>query len=174
MLRAKGPIVPLMAAALALVGGCRQKETGPEAGASATAPVVAATPAPVTRMSPAQNPLTDFVRLDADRDGRVSSAEYAQANQALFDRIDMEHDGNLGPGELDAAVTALGGVDGLTTPHLLALADTDHDGKLTLAEWMAFANARFTRIDVNGDGFIDRAEWDAPQPAPSAGPDALP
>ena len=49
-------------------------------------------------------------------------------------------------------------------------ADTDGDGKISLAEWAAFRAKRqsagdptksFARIDSNKDGFLDRAELDA-------------
>lgn len=49
-------------------------------------------------------------------------------------------------------------------------ADTDNDGKVSLAEWTAFQTERkakgdpaksFARMDTNKDGFVDRAELDA-------------
>ena len=49
-------------------------------------------------------------------------------------------------------------------------ADTDNDGKVSLAEWTAFQTARkakgdpaksFARIDANKDGFVDKGELDA-------------
>ena len=48
-------------------------------------------------------------------------------------------------------------------------ADTDNDGKVSLAEWTAFQTARkakgdpaksFARMDTNKDGFVDKAELD--------------
>ncbi|RWA77459.1 EF-hand domain-containing protein [Mesorhizobium sp.] len=49
-------------------------------------------------------------------------------------------------------------------------ADTDGDGKVSLAEWTAFQTGRkakgdparsFARMDANHDGFIDKSELDA-------------
>ncbi|TPI48955.1 acid-shock protein [Mesorhizobium sp. B2-9-1] len=49
-------------------------------------------------------------------------------------------------------------------------ADTDNDGKVSLAEWTAFQTARkakgdpaksFARMDTSKDGFVDKAEPDA-------------
>jgi len=41
--------------------------------------------------------------------------------------------------------------------------DTDHDGKISKKEWMAFQEKQFKRFDKNGDGFITkdevRADW---------------
>ena len=63
--------------------------------------------------------------------------------------------------------------------------DTDHDGKVTLAEFKAMNAERqtrmFTRMDANKDGKITQAEMDAARkrmetegrgPPPGAGPDA--
>jgi EF hand len=49
-------------------------------------------------------------------------------------------------------------------------ADTDNDGKVSLAEWTAFQTARkakgdpaksFARMDADKDGFVDKGELDA-------------
>lgn len=160
--RRAGVLAACMVAALALTG-CEQKETGPDVTATAPAPVVAPSLPPVTAVPASQNPLADFAALDPDGDGRVSSADYARSSQALFEMIDMEHDGNLALAELQSGAAALGDIDGLTPAKLLGIADNDHDGKLTLSEWMAFNNARFDLIDRNDDGVVDSAEWDAPR-----------
>lgn len=150
--------------ALCLAGCNQHKQTGPDVSASETAPVVAPPMPAVTAVPGDAHPMAGFETLDRDRDGRISSAEHAQAAQVLFEMIDMEHDGNLGIDELKAAAPALADIDGLIPDRLMAIADADHDAKLTLSEWMAFANARFGLLDRNDDGFIDRAEWDAPHP----------
>ena len=36
--------------------------------------------------------------------------------------------------------------------------DTNHDGKISKAEWMAFQEKQFRLLDKNGDGFITRDE----------------
>ncbi|MBF5090305.1 hypothetical protein F1640_09830 [Novosphingobium sp. NBM11] len=165
--------IALLAGLIALAG-CEHKETGPEEqDTRTTAPVVAAPAPAVTAVPPTVHPLSDFATLDANHDGRIASAEYARAAQSLFEMIDMEHDGTVTLQELEAARGVLGDLDGLDPKRILALADADQDGKLTLGEWMAFNNARFDRIDANDDGFIDRAEWNAPHPAPPE-PSAIP
>lgn len=165
MLRKSTYLLAPFCAAL-LLAGCdgKEKETGPDVFPTASIPAVAPPEAPVTAVPPSSNPLSDFERLDAAHDGSISSAEYAQGAQSLFEMMDMEHDGNLSLTELQAGAAMLAEIDSLTPQKLLEIADADHDGKLTLSEWMAFNNARFTLIDSNGDGLIDRAEWAAPHP----------
>ncbi len=36
--------------------------------------------------------------------------------------------------------------------------DTDHDGKISKSEWMAFQEKQFNQLDKNGDGFITKDE----------------
>jgi Ca2+-binding EF-hand superfamily protein len=38
-------------------------------------------------------------------------------------------------------------------------ADADHDGKVTKQEYLDARTAQFSRMDRNGDGFIDDADW---------------
>ena len=46
----------------------------------------------------------------------------------------------------------------MNEPEPVASADTDFDGKVTLAEAMAAARRRFEELDVNHDGRLTRAE----------------
>jgi len=58
-----------------------------------------------------------------------------------------------------ASLLAGAAVFGVTPqPEPVASADTDFDGKVTLAEWMRSARLRFDMLDVNHDGRIARAE----------------
>jgi hypothetical protein len=36
--------------------------------------------------------------------------------------------------------------------------DTNHDGKISKSEWMAFYDKQFRQLDRNGDGFITKDE----------------
>ena len=47
--------------------------------------------------------------------------------------------------------------------------DTDNDGKVTRAEWLATANARFASIDRNGDGTLIVGELPPPRLGPGPG-----
>lgn len=48
--------------------------------------------------------------------------------------------------------------------------DADNDGKVTRAEWLAAANARFASIDRNGDGTLIVGELPPPRLGPGPGP----
>lgn len=82
-----------------------------------------------------------FARLDTNRDGKVTQAEFAAARDARRERRDARR---------KAA--------GKTGERMFARADTDRDGSVDQAEHRATALARFQRIDTNGDGRIDDAE----------------
>ncbi|MCE9650535.1 MAG: EF-hand domain-containing protein [Parvibaculum sp.] len=45
--------------------------------------------------------------------------------------------------------------------QMMAKIDTDHDGKISSAEWKAATDARFSRTDTNGDGFVSPDEMKA-------------
>ncbi|BDU14977.1 hypothetical protein [Lysobacter auxotrophicus] len=97
-------------------------------------------PAPVAPLG-AVDASTDYVaRMDADRDGRVSMAEYQDWLSYAFTRMDANGDGVLSAQELPG---------GRGKPVSLA------DHRQTVAD-------RFTRQDRNRDGFLDAKELLAP------------
>jgi hypothetical protein len=81
-----------------------------------------------------------LARIDTDRDGRVSLAEYQAWMSYAFDGMDRNRDGVLSvdelPGRRGKPITR--------EAHLAQLAD------------------RFKRQDVNGDGFLSEKELAAP------------
>lgn len=163
-----------VAGALVLLGGCQNTETGPDDyDTSASAPVVA-TPVPAITADPeAAKPLTSFEGKDANGDGVISQAEYAKAAQSIFQRMDADSNGTVTVQEMDAARTALGmNHPDVSSEKLIEQADSDGDGKLTLSEWMANANAQFDAMDTNKDGSIDHLEWDTAHPEATPAPDA--
>ncbi|MFC7302371.1 EF-hand domain-containing protein [Cognatiluteimonas weifangensis] len=81
-----------------------------------------------------------LARMDADRDGRVSLAEYQAWMGYGFEAMDRDRDGVLTPVELPG---------GRGNP----LSREAHRTRLA---------ATFSRQDRNGDGFLDAAELAAP------------
>ena len=87
---------------------------------------------------------------DTNGDGMISLAE-AQAKlpriAANFGAIDTNRDGQLTFDELRAFHQKM------RAAHTQKV-DTDGDGRISKAEYLARAAARFDRLDVNHDGFL--------------------
>lgn len=104
---------------------------------------------------------------DADGDGTISLQEFQAAGDAMFARLDTDGDGRLSADELAAAGRGWGHPEragkaehhhGHRSHRGLARMDTDGDGYVTRAEFDAARLARFSALDVNGNGVIDADE----------------
>jgi Ca2+-binding EF-hand superfamily protein len=83
----------------------------------------------------------DYVsKMDADRDGRVSLAEYQDWLSYAFHGMDRDRDGVLSPAEQPGG----------------------RGKSLTLAEHRARIAERFAKQDANGDRFLSAKELAAP------------
>ena len=103
-------------------------------------------------------------RFDHNDDGKVDRDELEGRAARMFDRIDRDGDGVLtkkdfegrggpeGRGERGAR-RGPGGTSTLSPQQV----DTNRDNQITAAEWKAFHD----KADKNGDGIVDKAEWDA-------------
>lgn len=52
--------------------------------------------------------------------------------------------------------------------HMMERLDTDHDGKISPAEWKVATDERFAKTDSNGDGFVSPDEMTAAHEAREA------
>ena len=100
---------------------------------------------------------------DTNGDGLISKAEAAALPRlaAHFDQIDTNHDGQVSFDELHAFHAANRGAKGDRAAKMLKSIDTDGDGKISKAEALAAAAARFDRADANRDGFLTVEEMKA-------------
>lgn len=117
----------------------------------ATVPVLAADPA-----GPAW-PDADaaFKALDANGDGVLSQYEYD--SDAAFAALDRDHDASLSAAELQALLgPPRKGVP--TAADRIVIADLDANGALDDAELRRATEMRFSWLDRNQDGNLDRAE----------------
>lgn len=122
-------------------------------------------------------------QMDADGDGKITRDEF-QGSDRMWDRLDRDGDGSVGIAEIEEMAarrsgrgqgrgpTTPGGRSGGLTPDQL---DTDKDSKVSKKE----LDAWFAKADKNGDGFVDKAEWESAlsgrrlhDPAPQVGTEA--
>ena len=142
----------LSAAALLLIAGP----------ASAAPDDTVATPEKPARTSSAVP--RGLMRYDTNKDGAVDRAEWKAAQEARFKQLDANGDGKLTQDELFARTPAVGNSvlptdrQAQRQSSYFQLLDTNKDGVVTLAEFMAQAERNFARCDLNKDGRIDTAE----------------
>lgn len=117
--------------------------------------------------------------LDANKDGKLSSAEIANAVAALK-KLDKDKDGELsqeeigwppmgrgmgGRGGMGGAPGGpgggFGGAGGVNMVERIMSNDKDKDGKVTREELPEFMQRMLDRGDTNKDGAIDKAEAEA-------------
>ncbi len=119
-------------------------------------------------------PMFDFAAADANKDGKVTEAEFAAARTAAVASIDTDKDGLISVDELAAA--ELKAVEGRIKDHAARMVkelDANGDAKLSAAELATppVPPDAFARADTNKDGVIDQAEADAMAQHGPGGPD---
>jgi hypothetical protein len=125
--------------------------------------------AAVQPATPAQSGHPMSAKLDKNGDGAIDRTEAANATWLAkrFDNIDADKDGKLTTAEMQQARMQRGGGhrgwrhghDGMGMKKL----DADKDGRISRAEAAGapkFAE-RFDTMDANKDGFVDRADFQA-------------
>lgn len=103
---------------------------------------------------------------DANNDGVVTRQEFDAGRDAMFTRLDTNHDNQLSREEMRAGWREHGGPDGHRGGqrggpdggHMLDRADANHDGNITREEFLAGPTAMFQRLDTNHDGVISAGE----------------
>ena len=95
-------------------------------------------------------------RVDTDKDGKISKAEFDAAGQKMFAKLDENKDGKIEGNEMPQRHWARFG------ERMFDRMDTDKDGKVTKAEFQAAGERMFQRMDKNGDGIIEKDEMQKP------------
>jgi Ca2+-binding EF-hand superfamily protein len=104
-------------------------------------------------------------RIDANRDGKVTSAEVKSSAEGLFASADADHDGRVTKQEREAFQQQLHAK--FEAGHATRMAkrfakdDSDHDGRLNRKEASRMPDERFARIDGDKDGQLSKAELEA-------------
>lgn len=112
-----------------------------------------------------------FGLMDENGDGKISSIEHASAHENRFAAMDANDDGvltfeefssfRMGPGPKDGGQGKKQNKMATKKQVMFEKMDTDHDGKVSQAEFNAFAAAMFAKADANDDGAVDEAEFAA-------------
>ena len=107
-----------------------------------------------------RDPKEAFERLDSNKDGSISFDEFSKGREEriekrieIHERKDAAKDGKWSGKH--AMVMHHGGMMG---GRMIVMADTDHDGKITLAEAQAMALQHFDQMDANHDGKVTPEE----------------
>jgi Ca2+-binding EF-hand superfamily protein len=91
-------------------------------------------------------------RVDSDKDGKISKAEFDTEGSKLFTKLDENSDGKIAENEMPQRHWArFGG-------QMFDRMDADKDGQVTKAEFQAAGDKMFQRMDKNGDGIIEKDE----------------
>lgn len=122
-----------------------------------------------------------FTKLDVNHDGVIDQTDRQamrdQMRNRAFDGMDKNHDGSVNRQEFDSAhnhdgpppPSAMGGETdhhdgdrmggrGMGGMMMLRGADTNHDGKITHAEYDASVKMHFDAMDTNHDGQLSKEE----------------
>lgn len=99
-------------------------------------------------------------KMDSDGDGKISSAEFQAAAAARFAAIDTQGSGRISAEQIANSKSA--------RQRDLKFAEHEvkrigSDGTISRDQYLAAAQARFAKLDRNGDGFISADEMPAGQ-----------
>lgn len=100
----------------------------------------------------AQERQADPIRaFDIEKDGRLDVAECKSAAAARFDELNPDADDNLDPREAAPVLDA----------QAFRLADTNGDGQVNKAEYLAYVERLFREADADKNETLVRAELDS-------------
>jgi hypothetical protein len=99
-----------------------------------------------------------IMEADANKDGKVTVQEAQAMRVARFDQMDANKDGFLDKDEMKAAWKEHGHRGHRGDHGMMKDADANKDGKISKAEFVTGAEARFAKMDSNKDGFLDQSD----------------
>ena len=110
--------------------------------------------APPARERPAST-TSGLMRYDTNKDGFVDRKEWSAGQDARFNLLDTNHDGKLTKDELFVG-NGVPPTDRQLQSQVtyFRLLDSDKDGTVSKAEFMALAERNFGRCDLDKDGRI--------------------
>jgi len=109
-------------------------------------------------------PSAAFDWVDTDADGAVEVEEWNEAGSKVFASLDTDRGGSISPAELEAGFDSFDlnrdGVIDKGEADIPSL-DTDGDSVISRAEW--HGDIIRQNLDINSDGSVSRAEFEAHQ-----------
>ncbi|MEA1072526.1 EF-hand domain-containing protein [Sphingomonas sp. LY160] len=97
------------------------------------------------------DPAAAFDRLDANKDGSISRDEFAAGRQVRVERRVVRNGQAPAAGQRAMRMNR-GGGGGMGGARMIVMADTNRDGRITLAEAETMALRHFDTMDANRDG----------------------
>ncbi len=94
--------------------------------------------------------------FDLDGDGKVDRREFVKGREARFHALDRDHDGTISAADFASGlqpqvlISLLG--------RMIADADLNQDGKITIAEMQLSGSPIFEAADLNMNGLLDGGE----------------
>jgi Ca2+-binding EF-hand superfamily protein len=121
---------------------------------------------------PVGDPNAAFDRLDSNKDGSISRDEFAKAREQRIERrIELREErkerreqATKDGKQMRRHVMRMHGGPGGFGSRMIVMADTDKDGKITMAEAEALALQHFDQMDTNKDGQVTPEERRAGRP----------
>ena len=99
--------------------------------------------------------------VEGDGDGALSASEHSAGAQKRFEMMDANKDGRISGSEIDAshgAESIAWAKHSMSSADKIKKLDANHDGTLTLAEYSDGSQKMFTKLDVDGDGYLSAEE----------------
>ena len=104
----------------------------------------------------------DFMKMDTNKDNKVSAGEHAAASKVMFDMMDANKDDKVTASEMDAVHQRVTGKKAgkadMSAADKIKVIDTDSDGILTAAEHATGSSSMLQKMDTNQDGFLTKKE----------------
>jgi Ca2+-binding EF-hand superfamily protein len=107
-----------------------------------------------------------FEKMDTDKDGKVTKAEWTAKHEAKFAKADANNDGVVTLEELkslhkDKKHNDKKNKKGDRKERRFNRMDVNKDGKIDKEEWLKKDSDMFSKIDANADGSITKEEMES-------------